>query len=303
MASKKVGFFHVGTMGPFQKHFSAFSDRLLAARSDAQIDHRWADGQPARTVQDLNDLVAQDVAVIVAAGGPQSALAAKTATQSKPIPVVFTSVADPVGLGLVKSLAQPGTNMTGIAGLTSELDVARLQLLYELLGGGGGATVGVLNNPTRPQFKAESEKLKTAASRMKLNLVPKEAADLDGIKKAFAEFKGGQQIAGLLVTADSLFNNHRKEVVTLAAGMPAIYQWREFADVGGFMSFGPSIIEAYELVADYAAKILDNTKPSDLPVALPTRFELVINIDVALAGGFNIPASLLSRAEFVRTTA
>jgi putative ABC transport system substrate-binding protein len=160
----------------------------------------------------------------------------------------------------------------------------------------------VLNNPTRPQFKEESEKLKNAASRMKLNLVPVNATDLAGIQAAFKTFKGGQPVDALLVTADSLFNNFRKEVVTLAAGMPAIYQWREFAEVGGYMSFGPSIIEAYELVADYAAEILGGKTPSQLPVALPTRFELVINIDVAHAGGFNIPASLLTRAEFVRTT-
>ena len=106
---------------------------------------------------------------------------------------------------------------------------------------------------------------------------------------------------GLLVTADSLFNNLRQDVVKFADGMKAIYQWREFAEVGGYMSFGPSITEAYRQVGDYAARILNGESASDLPVLMPTRFELVINMDAAAASGFQIPASLLSRAELVRT--
>ena len=106
---------------------------------------------------------------------------------------------------------------------------------------------------------------------------------------------------GLLVTADSLFNDLRQDVVKFADGMKAIYQWREFAEVGGYMSFGPSITEAYRQVGDYAARILNGESASDLPVLMPTRFELVINMDAAAASGFQIPASLLSRAELVRT--
>ncbi len=303
MASHKIGFFHNGTEESFKPHFAAFEARLLKkAATGVEILRRWAGDQASKTLDDhISDLLAEGVTVLVAAGGPPSALAAKKATESNRKPVVFTSVADPIRLGLVKSLASPGTNMTGIAGLTSELDVARLRLLNEVLGGGEGTPIGVLNNATRPLLEEQYKKIEVAASRMKLTLVRKDVASLGEIEAAFNAFKGGQPVAGLLVTADSFFNNLRKKVVALAAGMPAIYQWREFPEVGGFMSFGPNIIEAYEQAAEHAWQILEGKDPSQLPVALPRRFELVINIDIAYGGGFDIPASLLTVAEFVRT--
>lgn len=297
-----VGFFHNGNAASFTKQFDAFADRLRKSvrRTTVDIDHRWAGSDPARTDRHLNELIAKGVKVLVAAGGPQSALAAQKATADNRIPVVFTSVTDPVGLGLVAAPGKSPTNLTGVAGLTSELDWARLELLHELLG--DGAMIGVLLNPARPQADAHFKKLDDdATSRLKLpRLVRQNATNLGEIEKAFAATRG--KVQGLLVTADSLFNNLRKEVVALADGMPAVYQWREFAEIGGYMSFGPGIIEAYEQVADYVKLILEDEKqPSDLPVLLPSRFELVINIDTAYAGGFKIPTSLLSRAQFVRT--
>lgn len=300
--ARKIGFFHNGTKGSFQKHFAAFVRRMydFVEDEDVKIIERWAGDDATKSVdQHLNDLVGENVAVIVAAGGPPSALAAKKATEGKSTPVVFTSVADPVRLGLVTSLESPGGNMTGIAGLTSELDVARLQLLRELLGG-GAAKVGVLNNLNRPYLKEQFKVLETAASGMNVTLVPKDVANLNQIEAAFNNFKSTERIDALLVTADSLFNDLREKVVKLANGMPAIYQWREFAEAGGYMSFGPNILDAYEKVAEYVGHILDGEKPADLPVTLPTRFELVINVNVAYAAGFKIPASLLSRAEFVQ---
>jgi putative ABC transport system substrate-binding protein len=304
MASHKVGFVHNGMEGSFKPHFAAFKTRLsnfeFKAATSVEILPRWAAGQDRKAlVEQFRELLAKGVTVLVAGGGPLSALAAKEATESEsnPKPVVFASVADPVRLKLVKSLANPGTNMTGIAGLTSELDVARLRLLNEVLGG-GDTPIGVLNNAERPLLDEQYQKLEVAASLMKRTLVREDVARLDRIEAAFNALKG-KGVAGLLVTADSFFNNHREKVVALAAGMPAIYQWREFVEVGGFMSFGPKIIEAYEQVADYAREILEGKEPSDLPVALPRRFELVINVDVAYGG---IPASLLTQAEFVRTT-
>jgi putative ABC transport system substrate-binding protein len=299
--ARKVGFFHNGTKGSFQKHFAAFVGRMydFVEDEDVKIVERWAGDDTSKSVdQHLNDLVGENVAVLVAAGGPPSALAAKKATDGKSTPVVFTSVADPVRLGLVTSLESPGGNMTGIAGLTSELDVARLQLLRELLGS-GPAKIGVLNNSKRPQLKDQYAVLEAAASGMNVTLVRKDVGDLGQIEAAFTNFKSAERIDALLVTADSLFNDLRQKVVKLAGGMPAIYQWREFAEAGGYMSFGPNILDAYEMVAEYVGYILDGEKPADLPVTLPTRFELVINIDVAYAAGFKIPASLLSRAEFV----
>lgn len=301
--ARTVGFFHNGSQGSFSKHFDAFAAALnkVARQQDTTIVSRFAgDGGGKNADQHLGDLVAEKPAVLVAAGGPPSAVAAKKTTAGTSVPVVFTSVADPVRLGLVQSLRKPGGNMTGVAGLTSELDVARLQLLSELLAG-SGARIGVLNNATRPMLDEQFKALEAEAARLKLTLVRKDVTNLGEIEAAIKSFKGSTD--AMLVTADSLFNNLRRDVVRLADGMKAIYQWREFAEAGGFMSFGPSIMEAYRQVGDYAARILNGESPADLPVLLPTRFELVINMDAAVAGGFNVPASLLSRAEFVRTAA
>jgi putative ABC transport system substrate-binding protein len=227
MASHKIGFFHNGMEESFKPHFAAFEARLLnkfkaAPGVEIEILRRWGAGQDSKALDGhISELLAEGVTVLVAAGGPPSALAAKKATESNRKPVVFTSVADPVGLGLVKSLASPGTNMTGIAGLTSELDVARLQLLHEVLGGGEGTPIGVLNNANRPLLAEQYQKIEVAASRMKLTLVRKDVASLDEIEAAFNAFNGSQRVAGLLVTADSFFNNLRNKVVALAAGMPA----------------------------------------------------------------------------------
>jgi putative ABC transport system substrate-binding protein len=302
MAQRKVGFFHNGTKGSFQKHFAAFVRRMyeFVGEGDVKIIERWAGDETAKTLeQHAQDLVGQSVDVIVAAGGPPSALAAKKATIKNKVPVVFMSVADPVGLGLIASLDNPKGNMTGIAGLTSELDVTRLELLRELLAGGGAARIGVLNNGNRPHLAEQYKTLSAAASGLNLTLVRKDVVNLVQIEAAFKSFKG-EKADALLVTADSLFNDLRKHVVKFAKRVPAIYQWREFAEAGGLMSFGPNIIEAYEQVGEYVGHILDGEAPSDLPVALPDRLELVINLRVAHAEGIHIPASLLSRAEFVR---
>ena len=210
------------------------------------------------------------------------------------------SVADPRGLGLVDSLDHPKGNMTGIAGMTSELDLARLELLREFLPGEKPAKVGVLNNSTRPRLEEQFKVLCDAAPGLNLTLVRKDVANLAQIEAAFSSFKSEKPDA-LLVTADSMFNDLRSRVVGFAKGVPAIYQWREFAEAGGLMSFGPNIIDAYAQVGEYVGHILDGASPANLPVALPDRFELVINLRVAQAEGFKIPASLLSRAEFVRT--
>ena len=303
MAKRKVGFLHNGTKGSFQRHFAAFVCRLhdFTGEEDVQVIERWAGDDPAKTLaQHTKDLVDSGVDVLIAAGGPPSALAAKKATKSCKTPVVFTSVADPVRLTLVSSLERPGGNMTGIAGLTSELDVTRLELLRELMPGGAKKTIGVLNNEKRPHLDEQFKTLDSAASAMNLTLVPKNVADLAGIQTAFTSFKR-QPVDAYLVTADSLFNDLRKDVVQFARGVPAIYQWREFAEAGGLMSYGPNILDAYEKVAEYAGHILDGEAPADLPVSLPDRFEFVINLNVAHAEGFKIPASLLTRAEFVRT--
>jgi putative ABC transport system substrate-binding protein len=302
MASK-VAFLHSGRRVSFQLHYATFVRRLyeVAHDDDIEIIEKWAGDDLSRALSRQAEEVANEagVDVIVAAGGPPSSVASRDATKSNKVPVVFMSTADPVALGLVVSLDKPGTNMTGIAGLTSELDVKRLELLREFLAGGAPKKIGVLTNGGRPSVEYQFEELKKAAPGLDLTLVRRNAVNLDEIKKAFADFKG-EPVDGVLVTADSLFNDFRKDVVAFAKGLPAIYQWREFAEVGGLMSFGPNILEAYALVGEYAGRILNGATAANLPVSLPDSLELVINLRVAHAEGFNIPASLLSRAEFVR---
>ncbi len=299
--ARTVGFFHSGSQGTFQRDFQFFADDMIktARQKDLNVMPRFASDERSKsTDQHLNELVAEKPVVLVVAGGPRAAQDAQKAVAGTSVQVVFTSVSDPVKLGLVKSLRKPGTNMTGIYGLTSELDIARLQLLHELLSK-SGAKIGVLNNAQRPLLKDQFAALQAEAARLKVTLVPADVTNVGEIETAIKTFKNSTD--GLLVTANSLFNNLRQDVVKFADGMKAIYQWREFAEVGGYMSFGPSITEAYRQVGDYAARILNGESASDLPVLMPTRFELVINMDAAAASGFQIPASLLSRAELVRT--
>lgn len=301
--ARKVGFLHNRTKASFQKHFAAFVGRLydFVEEDDVIIVERWAGDDPRIPLEKQAKDLAGDADVIVAAGGPQSVVAARKATTEKPI--VFTPVTDPVRLGFVKSLDHPRLNATGIAGMTSELDVTRLNLLCELLP--AGATIGVLSNKDRPLIDEQYKALEDAAPKG-VTLFRMDVADFNEIEAAIHSFKskfksGTTAQLALLVTADSLFNDLRKEVVELAKGVPAIYQWREFAEAGGLMSFGPSIIEAYKKVGEYVGYILDGASPANLPVSFPDRFELVINLRTAQADGHTIPASLLSRAEFVRT--
>jgi putative ABC transport system substrate-binding protein len=304
MAIRKVAFFHSGRKASFQKHFEAFLSGLhnLVPAADVQIIERFASDDPQRRALPVHAVEISNEAgieVLVAAGGPPSSKATKEATQGKSVPVVFMSTADPVGLGLVNSLDRPGTNMTGIAGLTSELDVSRLELLSELLPNRGTARIGVLNNGNRPMLEEQYRTLAAAAPGLNLQLVRRDAVNMDEIEGAFAHFRA-VPVDAVLVTADSLFNDLRKEVVALAQGLRAIYQWREFVEVGGLMSFGPNVMEAYTLVGNYAGRILRGEIPQNMPVTSPSKFELVINLTNAEQHDFHIPASLLSRAELVR---
>jgi ABC-type uncharacterized transport system substrate-binding protein len=218
-------------------------------------------------------------------------LAAKAAT--KTIPIVFTTVADPVESGLVASLNRPGGNVTGTAGLTSELDAKRLELLHQLIP--KTRVFGVLVNPNRPGYEAELKELQAKAGDMKLNLVL-EKAGAEGEIDAGFEALARQKIDALLVTADPLFNSRRARVIELATryAIPSIYQWREFAAAGGLMSYGPSIVNAYHQTGVYVGRILKGAKPADLPVVRPTRFELVINLKTAKALGIDVPYPLLA---------
>jgi putative ABC transport system substrate-binding protein len=325
LSSFKIGFLHSGSKASFRKHYRAFRRRLdELIDDDVKIDDRWVEDTPGTSLsQHAQQLAATNALVIVAAGGPGPAIAARDATGTPTLPnrkpVVFTTVVDPVGTGsmggtqpgLVIDLDNPQTNLTGTAGLTSELDVTRLELLNELLvrASGTWATIGVLNYNLRDNLAYWKGLLDQAAIGMKLTLRHRDVGNIADIQNAFGYFRGAGAVDAVLVTADALFNSHRREVIALsAAPAPAlrtIYQWREFVEDGGLMSYGPSIIEAYEETAEFVKRILvDGKKPQDnpptLPVSFPEKLELVMNMRFARKNNITIPASLLTRPVLVR---
>jgi putative ABC transport system substrate-binding protein len=278
--------------------FAAFYRGLVEAgyieNQNVKIEYRWANDDYSRLPVLAAELVRLRVAVIVAAGGHVSALEAHKAT--KDIPIVFTTVTDPVKDGLVASLNRPGGNATGTAGLTSELDPKRLELLHEVKP--TASVIGVLVNPNRPGLDAQSRELQAAADTLKLKLEFLKAASEREIDAAF-ETLISQRVEALIVTADPFFNNRRAQVValTIKYNIPSIYQWREFVSAGGLMSYGPSITEAYRHAGINAGLILKGAKPADIPVVQPTRFQLVINRWAAKQLGLTVPDKLIALAD------
>jgi putative ABC transport system substrate-binding protein len=259
------------------------------AGQNVAIEYRSAENQYDRLPVLAVELVRLRVTVLVAAGGPVAALAAKGSTPE--IPIVFTIVTDPVKSGLVASLNRPGVNVTGTSGLTSELDPKRLELLQLIKP--TARVIGVLVNPNRPDVARQSKELEAAADKMSLKLDLQQAGSPRDIDTAF-ETLARQRVDALLVTADPFFNSRRAQLVTLAErhALPAIYQWREFALAGGLMSYGPSFADAYRQAGLYAGRILKGARAADLPVVQPTRFELVINLKTAEALSLVVPESL-----------
>jgi putative tryptophan/tyrosine transport system substrate-binding protein len=260
------------------------------------IEYRWAEGRYDRVPALAADLVSRRVTVIVTVGGETSASAAKEATAT--IPIVFNTGTDPVRLGLVTSLARPGGNATGINIFTTELAEKRLGLLRDVVP--AASTIGVLLNPNFAAAVANVRESETAARAIGKTIAVFNARDETEIERAFADIAQARPGA-LLVASDPFFNSRREQVVRLAArhAIPAIYEWREFAQAGGLMSYGTSLVEAYRLQGLYAGRILKGEKPADLPVVQLSQFELVINLNTARALGLSIPPGLLAIADEV----
>jgi putative ABC transport system substrate-binding protein len=258
--------------------------------------YRGADDHYDRLPALAAELVSHSVAVIATAGGPVAALAAKSATSS--IPIVFAAVSDPVKSGLVASLNRPGGNVTGNAGLTIELDAKRLELLSELTS--ATRVIGALVNTHRPGVEAEEHDLLAAAKELGRELVVLRTEDGPSIEAAFATL-AKRNIAGVLVGADALFNDHRQQVVSLAAryAMAGVYPWREYVTTGGLMSYGANLSEGYRLSGLYVGRILKGEKPADLPVVQSAKFELAINLRTAKTLGIDIPPAVIARADEV----
>jgi putative ABC transport system substrate-binding protein len=211
------------------------------------------------------------------------------------MPVVFTTVADPEGLALVDALDEPGGNLTGVAGKTSENDPKRLKLLYAYVSPmrPTATKVGVLINPGRQGYHKQFLEMKKGARRLNLTLVPARARTNQEIADAFASFNNASEFVGAVVTADALFNNKRQIVIAAAnnQGVPTIYQWRTFVDAPspGLISFGPSIQRAYQEAGRYVARVCLGESPKDMECAPPGPYELVVNQSTARQV-FNDPA-------------
>ena len=259
------------------------------------IEYRLAEGSYDRLPAMAADLVGRKVEVIVAGGTP-AVRAAKSATST--IPIVFTGVGDPVGTGLVASLARPGGNVTGISEMTTDLMPKRLELLSELVP--QATVIALLVNPTnanaKPYLREVQEAGRTKGVQLPI-LTASNEGESDAAVGALAQLHAG----ALIVIPSAFFSSRREQLVALASrhGVPAIYHLREFAAVGGLISYGASLTANRRQAGIYAGRILKGEKPADLPVQQPTTFELVVNLKTANALGLTVPPSILARADEV----
>jgi putative ABC transport system substrate-binding protein len=264
---------------------------------NAAIEYRWAENRMDRLPELAADLVRRQVAVIVTPGGLVSALAAKAATTT--IPVVFIVADDPIRLGLVASLARPDGNLTGINFFSGELTAKRLGLLRELVP--AATRVAVLVNPANAaNAETTSREAETAARAIGLQIQVFNASTSREIDAAFATFVRERPDA-VFVGLDPFFNSRRIQLVQLATRytVPASYPARDFTEVGGLISYGANIVDAWRQVGVYSGRILKGAKPADLPVVQASKFELVINAQTARMLGLTMPASLLATADEV----
>jgi putative ABC transport system substrate-binding protein len=263
---------------------------------NVRIEYRWAEGQSDRLQVLTTELLHQRVAVI-AAFGNSAAQAAKAATTT--IPIVFSVGDDPVRLGLVASLAQPGGNATGINSFTTELAAKRLELLREMVP--AATRLAVLVSPaTAVTFESTVRNTSAGARAMGLQVQVLNADTSSEIDAAFARL-ARERCDALFVDSIPFFHSRRVQLVNLASrlAVPATYFDRAFAEIGGLMSYGASITDVYRQVGAYTGRILKGTKPADLPVVQSTKFELVINHQTARMLGFTVPPSLLALADEV----
>jgi putative tryptophan/tyrosine transport system substrate-binding protein len=294
-----VGFLSSGSPAPLRQQVAAFREGLKEAGyvegQNVTVEYGFAEGQLDRFPVLVSDLVRRQVSVLVVTSNT-GALVAKHATST--IPIVFSVGDDPVASGLVPSLNRPGGNLTGVYQFSTGLEAKRLGLLHEMVP--KATTIAVLVNPNFSGAKTQLHDVQEAAPRLGVQLVVVRANVESDFDAAFATLV--QQRAGaLLVCASPFFNGRRQQLVVLAArhAVPAIYEWRDFAEAGGLMSYGTILADAYRQAGVYAGRVLKGAKPADLPVVQATRFEFVINLSTAKALGIEVPPTLSARADEV----
>src|SRR5262245_8307369 len=293
-----IGFLGANTPSTDGQWVAAFVQRLRERGwidgHTVAIEYRWAEGRADRAAEIAAELVRLKVDIIVTYA-TVPALAAKHATAA--IPIVFATLSDPVGTGLVANLARPGANATGLSNQISDTAGKKLEFLREVVP--GLRQLAILANVSNPAVVLEMSEVQVAARTSGLEVTTSEIRRVEDIASAIDTLKG--RADALYVCADPLVNTHRIRVNTLAlaARLPKMHGLREYVEAGGLMSYGPNVPDLFRRAADYVDKIVRGTKPGDIPVEQPTKFDFVINLTTAKALGIEVPATLLARADEV----
>lgn len=296
-----IGFAVSASAAQSRRTLAGFEEGLkeagYIAGQNVVVEHRFAEGQLDRFPGFISEFIHRKVSVIVTAG-TAGALAAKKATST--IPIVFSIGEDPVTRGIVPSLNRPAGNLTGVYqfAMAAGLEGKRLGLLHEMVP--KVETLGVLIHPNLAASELQLRDVQEAAASLNVKLVivhAKAGGEFDAAFSSAAQQKAG----AILVCGSPFFYSRRQQLVLLAArhGLPAIYEWREFAEAGGLMSYGARLADAYRQAGLYAGRVLKGDKPADLPVVQVTTFELVVNLSTVKALGLTVPSTLLARADEV----
>ena len=293
-----IGFLVAGTRSSHGRWVAAFVERLreldwIEGRTIA-IEYRWAEGRSEHAAEAAAELVTRKVDVIVTSG---TAVVAAVKQATSVIPIVFAAAGDPVGTGLVTSLARPGGNVTGLSLQLTDLDAKRVELLRETVP--GFARLAILANMGGPAVLLDMREVEAAVRTFGLEIIRLEVSRGEDIAPAFESLEGRAQ--ALYVANDPLVDTQRNRIsaLALAARLPTMYGSRGHVEAGGLMSYGTNFPDMFPRAADLVDKILKGAKPGDIPVEQPTKFELVINLKTAKALGLTVPPTLLARADEV----
>jgi putative tryptophan/tyrosine transport system substrate-binding protein len=293
-----IGYLGPNTRSLDSQRLVAFLERLRALGwiegRTIDIDYRWAEGRNERLAEFAAEFVRRNVSVIVTSATPPT-VAAKQATSA--IPIVFASVGDPVGAGVVESLARPGGNATGLSLQATDATGKRFDLLRDAVP--GLRRLAIMANSGNASAALEMREAEATALALDLEAITSEILRGEDIASAFEVLKG--RVEAVYVCNDPLATTNRVRINTLALGMrlPTMFIAREYVEAGGLMSYGANFLDLYRRTAEFVDKILRGTKPADIPVEQPTKFDLIVNLTTAKALGLTMPSSLLARADEV----